>query len=387
MTALVTITLIGPADTQDLAVDADTPLAQLLPTLLARVVDASETVGNDRRLVGPRRRQAANRGRADARTGGRAGRRAGVRAAQRRRPRRGRRSGPRRPATASGSPLARTRALLSTAAPRRGIGGSALGAAIGSDARNDLLKRVVADAPLTRCVTIAVVSPKGGVGKTTLSILLGETLCELRTEHVLAMDGDSDYGSLGRVRQTAPNGPGGHRDDEIFSSLASGAVTFAELDRTLWALPGGLRIVPSPRDPRAMARADRAVYTRVIGNLQRLAGVLVIDCGTGLGQDGVQAALLACDQIVLVTEPTGATASLAVEAFSLLERAGRPITVAANRLRRGRAGDEDLARMDASFPRAGALVGIPEDPAVAQSAGRPAAPARRPRAAGAPAGA
>ena len=140
------------------------------------------------------------------------------------------------------------------------------------------------------------------------------------------------------------------RDGAIFEDLAQGAVTFAELDRTLWALPGGLRIVPSPRDPTAMARADRAVYSRVIGNLQRLAAVLVIDCGTGLGQPGVQAAILASDQLVVVTDATGATASLVAEATGLLERAGRPITVVCNRMRRGRAGSDDLQRLDAMFP-------------------------------------
>ena len=39
--------------------------------------------------------------------------------------------------------------------------------------------------------------------------------------------------------------------------------------------------------------AQTAMYARVIGNLQRLAGVLLIDCGTGIGQPGVQAAILA----------------------------------------------------------------------------------------------
>ena len=146
--------------------------------------------------------------------------------------------------------------------------------------------------------------------------------------------------------------------------LSEGAVTFAELDRTLFALPGGLRIVPSPRDPAAMARADRAMYARVIGNLQRLAGVLLIDCGTGLGQPGVQAAILASDQLVVVTDASGATASLVVEAMRLLERTGRPITIVCNRMRRGRQGNDDLLRMDALFPRANALVGIPEDPSV-----------------------
>ena len=152
------------------------------------------------------------------------------------------------------------------------------------------------------------------------------------------------------------------RDGAIFEDLAQGAVTFAELDRTLWALPGGLRIVPSPRDPTAMARADRAVYSRVIGNLQRLAAVLVIDCGTGLGQPGVQAAILASDQLVVVTDATGATASLVAEATGLLERAGRPITVVCNRMRRGRAGSDDLQRLDAMFPRTAGLLGVPDGP-------------------------
>jgi hypothetical protein len=48
----------------------------------------------------------------------------------------------------------------------------------------------------------------------------------------------------------------------------------------------------------------------------------------------------------------------------LLERTGRPITVVCNRLRRGRQGADDLLRLDALFPRAAALVGIPDDTAV-----------------------
>ena len=89
----------------------------------------------------------------------------------------------------------------------------------------------------------------------------------------------------------------------------------------------------------------------MIGNLQRLAGVLLIDCGTGIGQPGVQAAILASDQLVVVTDASGATASLVVEAMRLLERTGRPITVVCNRMRRGRQGNDDLLRMDALFPR------------------------------------
>ena len=208
-----------------------------------------------------------------------------------------------------------------------------------------------------------MISPKGGVGKTTISILLGELFSSLRDEEVIALDADVDYGSLGRVAPAgAPPKPPDAQDTGIFDALAQGAVTFAEIDRTLWALPGGLRIVPSPREPAAMARADRETYARVIGNLQRLAGLLVIDCGTGVGQPGVQAAILASDQLIAITDATGATASLVVESMRLVERVGRPITVVCNRLRKGRQGADDLLRLDALFPRAVSLVGVPDDP-------------------------
>ena len=364
----VLITLIGPERTADLVVDADTPVRELLPNLLAAggVVESARSepgwgialmgkqpiapeltleasgVLDGAVLVLRRDVQAHPEPLLPSPSGG----------------------GP------AGSPLERTRALLIRAGAvpaRRGrLLPQLAESSMVADGRSEALEATVAQARLSRCATIAVISPKGGVGKTTLSIMLGALLCSLRPDHVLALDADSDYGSLGRVSPAGATAPA-DGDDGLFDALSRGAVTFAELDRTLWKLPGGLRAIPSPRDPTAMARADREVYARVIGNLQRLAGVLVIDCGTGFGQPGVQAAILASDQLIAVTDASGATASLVVESMRLLERAGRPITVICNRLRRGRSGQEDLMRLDALFPRAGALIGIPEEPEAADA--------------------
>lgn len=333
----VLVTLIGPERTTDLVVDADTPVTELMPSLLAaggegeadpaawgvavmgrQPIPVEQTLEESEVLDGSvlvlRRQQTVAR--EPLPTAG--------------------------SQTASGSPLAAARERLSG---------------------RDPLEPAIAGVRLARCPTIAIASPKGGVGKTTLSIMLGQRLAQLRQEPILALDADSDYGSLARVTPTrSQNANESDRDAGVFEALGQGAMTFADLDRTLWKLPGGLRPVPSPRDPTAMARTDRATYARVIGNLQRLAGVLILDCGTGLAQPGVQASILACDQLVLVTDATGATASLVTEAKRLLDRTGRPITIVCNRLRRGRFGD-DLARVDAMFRGAGALVGIPEDPA------------------------
>jgi MinD-like ATPase involved in chromosome partitioning or flagellar assembly len=363
----VLVTLIGPERTADLVVDADVPVSDLLPNLMA--AGSAGGAGED-----PGDWQLALMGREPVPTG-RTLEEAGVldgAVLVLRRAAGTEREAPvpitRGPAPA-GSPLARTRTLLATPtrSPRRRprlLTARPAGAPLSEGALAEL-ERAVGVARLSRCVTIAVLSPKGGVGKTTVAIMLGELFCRLRQEVVLALDADGDYGSLGRVAPALGSAQGASArggDPAIFEALAHGSVTFAELDRSLWVLPGGLRIVPSPRDPAAMVHADRETYARVIANLQRLAGVLVIDCGTGLGQPGVQAAVLAADQLVLVTDASGATASLVAEAMALLERAGRPVTVVANRLRRGRPGEEDLKRLDAVFPRASALVGIPDEP-------------------------
>ena len=358
----VLITLIGPDRTADLVVDADTQVSELLPNLLSAggVSDAARAEPGwgialmGKQPIAPELTLEASGVldgavlvlRRDVQT----------------------QPDPMIQSTSvagpPGSPLERTRALLHRAGRSSGRRGRLLpqlgDPSVVADGQAVALEQTVANARLSRCATIAVISPKGGVGKTTLSIMLGELLCSLRPDHVLALDADSDYGSLGRVAPAGATAPP-DRDTGIFDALSQGAVTFAELDRTLWKLSGGLRIIPPPLDPAAMARADRAVYARVIGNLQRLAGVLLIDCGTGLGQPGVQAAILASDQLVAVTDASGATASLVGESMRLLERAGRPITVVCNRLRRGRAGQDDLLRLDALFPRAGALLGMPEE--------------------------
>ncbi len=360
----VLITLIGPQRTADLVVDADTTLADLLPSLLSAGGVPPSAAAQDGWGVALMGREPVE----PVQTLEQAGVLDGAVLVLRRSA-----EGPAEPiappaisGVPAGSPLQRTRALLSQGAAESGWRARVLprpDPASAGEGPQPALEQEVARASLPRCATIAVASPKGGVGKTTLSILLGELLCSVRSDKVLALDADGDYGSLGRVAPAvAGDQASGDRDVGIFDALAEGTVTFADLDRTLWGLPGGLRVIPSPRDPAAMARADRTTYSRVIGNLQRLADVLLIDCGTGLGQPGVQAAVLACDQLVVVTDASGATASLVVEAMRLLERAGRPIIVVCNRARKGKSGADDLLRLDALFPRADALVAIPDDP-------------------------
>jgi Mrp family chromosome partitioning ATPase len=67
----------------------------------------------------------------------------------------------------------------------------------------ELIARV--KAPVTGCRRIAIVSRKGGVGKTTTTLMLGHTFASLRGDRVIALDGNPDAGLAGVPRPTRDN--------------------------------------------------------------------------------------------------------------------------------------------------------------------------------------
>ncbi len=224
----------------------------------------------------------------------------------------------------------------------------------------DRLDRVIASPRLIRCGTVAVVSPKGGVGKTTVSALLGALLARVRRDRAVAVDTNPDYGSLGRA--LAPD----HRVfvDDLLDVLDQPNLTVTQLDANLGRASDGLLVLPAPTDPERMMRLDEEAYRRVIQRLQELVGLLVLDCGTGLGEPAARAAQATADQIILVSDANPSTASLVAEAAELLRTAGPPLTLVVNKMPRSsrdmRIDVEGLAQL---VPDAHGLVVLADDPA------------------------
>lgn len=73
--------------------------------------------------------------------------------------------------------------------------GRTAGAAEREEAELDLRLRAHART-LTRCNHVAVVSPKGGVGKTTCTFLAGDVLARELRLRIIAVDANPDYGTL-----------------------------------------------------------------------------------------------------------------------------------------------------------------------------------------------
>jgi MinD-like ATPase involved in chromosome partitioning or flagellar assembly len=202
-----------------------------------------------------------------------------------------------------------------------------------------------------------VVSPKGGVGKTTVTALLGSLLARVRHERIVAVDTNPDYGSLGRA--LTPD----HRVfvDDLVDVLDHPGLTVAELDRKLGRAFDGLLVLPAPTDPSRMARLDKAAYTKVFERLKTSVGTLVLDCGTGLQEPAAAAAIEAADQIVLLTDAEPSTASLVAEAAQLLKRAGPPMFLVVNKLPR-KGARLDLEMLSRAVPDARALIRLSAEP-------------------------
>ncbi len=219
------------------------------------------------------------------------------------------------------------------------------------------LEAAVSGPRLKRCPTVAVVSPKGGVGKTTLTALIGSLLAHLRTDRVVAVDTNPDYGSLGPT--LVPD----HRVfvDDLLGLLDETDLPVTELDASLGRSSDGLMVLPAPTDPARMARLDRRSYKRVIEHLQLKAGILLLDCGTGLQDPPAQAAIICADQLVVVTDAEPATATLVGAASERLLRSGAPLTLVVNKLPR-RSARLDTAALGKLIHGARAMALVPSHP-------------------------
>ncbi len=219
------------------------------------------------------------------------------------------------------------------------------------------LDSVITEPRLLHCATIAVVSPKGGVGKTTVTALLGTLLSLLRRDPIVAVDTNPDFGSLGRVLTPDQSW---YVDDLAQLVAEDDELSLTALDSQLGRAVHGLLVVPAPTDPARMAALDEEAYGRVIARLKDFFSLILLDCGTGLQDPASAAAIAASDQVVLITDAQPATASLVAESTDLLHQWGRPITVVVNRMPPKDA-RLDVHQLSRYLPAARGLVVVPDD--------------------------
>ena len=174
-----------------------------------------------------------------------------------------------------------------------------------------------AKAPVAGCRSIAVISRKGGVGKTTTTLMLGHTFASLRGDRVVALDGNPDAGSLGyRVRrETAATVTNLLADEREI-------LRYADIRSYTNQAPTRLEVVASDDDPRITTALGEEEYRRAIGLLERHYNLILLDTGTGVLESATKGILQLADQIVVVMSPSLDSARTAASTLDWLNENG-----------------------------------------------------------------
>ncbi|GAA3692039.1 hypothetical protein GCM10022377_00470 [Zhihengliuella alba] len=168
----------------------------------------------------------------------------------------------------------------------------------------------------TRFVT--VLSRKGGVGKTTVTTLLGMALASVREDRVIALDANPDRGTLsdrspGGTRFTARHLVQNRFMIDSFSKFAQYAAR--EGSR--------LHVLASDTDPNVAQAFDDADYRAVTDLASKFYSIVLTDSGTGMVHSVMKGSLEKSDVVVLVSGGSVDEARLASETLSWLEAHGR----------------------------------------------------------------
>lgn len=164
---------------------------------------------------------------------------------------------------------------------------------------------------------VPVLTRKGGVGKTTVTTLLGMALAEVREDRVIAIDANPDRGTLAeRVpKSTAAT----VRDVVKLVAGIKGFTDFAELvskDKTR------LHVLASDTDPLLSEAFDEGDYNVVADQAARFYSVVLTDCGTGVVHSVMKPTLERANGLVIVSGGSIDEARLASETLTWLEANG-----------------------------------------------------------------
>lgn len=172
--------------------------------------------------------------------------------------------------------------------------------------------------------TRGMISPKGGVGKTTSTFLAGNLLASHLKLRAIAVDANPDFGTLGRL--PGEQARAGRSLAELLDD-ADRLGTAAELRPYVSRLPSGLHLLAAPADATLTASLGPDRYGELVAFLSCFYEVLLLDLGTGVAGPLARFAIERADQLVLVTTPEWITASIVLDALEHLKHERTTVVV------------------------------------------------------------
>lgn len=164
---------------------------------------------------------------------------------------------------------------------------------------------------------VPILTRKGGVGKTTITALIGMALADVREDRVVAIDANPDRGTLAervnkQTRSTVRN---------IVTQAAS-INSFNDFSTMVSRDETRLDILASDTDPLLAQAFDEGDYNVVADLAARFYSICLTDCGTGIVHSVMRATLRRADSVVIVSGGSIDEARLASETLTWLESNG-----------------------------------------------------------------
>lgn len=212
---------------------------------------------------------------------------------------------------------------------------------------------------------VPVLTRKGGVGKTTVTTMIGMALARTREDRIVAIDANPDRGTLAErfMRNT-------EKTVRDLVSKANTVTTFSDFSSFVTRDKSRLDVLASDTDPFLSEAFDENDYNVVADIVSRYYSIALTDCGTGIVHSVMTATLKRADSLVVVSGGSFDEARLAAETLTWLEMNGyvdlvRNCIVAINTATQG-TNLVKISEIEAHFQsRVRDIVRIPYDPMLA----------------------
>ncbi|MBT4135576.1 P-loop NTPase [archaeon] len=159
----------------------------------------------------------------------------------------------------------------------------------------------------------AIISGKGGVGKTTTTINLGTSMNHLG-EDVTIIDANLTTPNIG-IHLGAPIVP------ITLNHVLDGQ---AQVEDAIYEHDSGTKIIPASLSLKETEKIEYKKLGEVVKKLKKITNFILIDSAAGLGEEA-KASLNAADEIILVTNPEMPAVTDALKTIKLAEEMNKPV--------------------------------------------------------------
>lgn len=159
----------------------------------------------------------------------------------------------------------------------------------------------------------AIISGKGGVGKTTSAINIGAALNHLG-EDVIILDGNLTTPNVG-IHLGAPIVP--ITINHVLNNQA-------KIEDAIYEHESGTKIIPASLALKETEKIDYKKISEMTKKLRKISDHIFIDSAAGLGEEA-KSAIASADEIIIITNPEMSAVTDALKTVKLAEELNKPV--------------------------------------------------------------